>query len=92
VIIVNFTGLAMLIVGFGAAYGLGLIAGQPSEDVLMVTSGPLLLAADLAYRFARRAGQSRWWLRPVIGGQLFYAPVWMWGIFWMALGMFRLLA
>jgi hypothetical protein len=91
-IVFNFAGLVMLLVGFGAAYGLGLIAGRPSEDVLMVTSGPLLLAADLGYRFVRKAGQSKWWLRPGVGGQLFYAPIWMWGIFWMALGLYRLAA
>jgi hypothetical protein len=93
VIIFNFIGLGMAGAGFLIAYGVGLLLGNYTESVLMMIAGPLLFVGDILYRRRSEAAQpTRWWYHPRTGGQLFFAPIWAFGLLWMMIGTIRWLA
>ena len=83
VIIFNWLGLAFLVVGFAAAFCVRAVAGIQSEGALMLVLGPVVLAADLAYRLLRKDGH---WFSSRKGGSLFFLPLWMFGVLWTVLG------
>jgi hypothetical protein len=89
VIIFNFVGLGMLAACFGFAFGVGWLFGITDEAPLMLIAGPLVFFCDLLYR-GKHAQNEGWWYRPRSGGQLFFVPLWAFGIIWMILGTFRL--
>ena len=83
----------MVVVCLSVAYVVGLVIGTTAENLLMLMGGPLLVACDLLYR-GKRAGSSsghKRWYHPRLGGQLFFIPVWILGLFWGLLGTYRLL-
>ena len=49
----------------------------------MIIAGPLCTATDAAYRWKRL---ERHWYHPNFDGSLFFVPLWMLGIPWLALG------
>jgi hypothetical protein len=75
--------MAMLAGGFGIAIGVGWLSGINAEGPLMILAGPLLTVFDLAYRRLHPRGR---WFYHEGGGALFYAPVWMFGLLWLGLG------
>ena len=82
----------MLLVGFGIPVALqsGLHIGK--DDLIQIISGILLISMDFAWRFGRR-GEDDW--QDVVvdrtrGGQLFFVPIWIWGLLWVVLGAYRL--
>ena len=91
-IIFNFIGLAMVGACFAIAYVFGWVTSSTGEDVLMVIAGPLLFICDMLYRRKRTVGtEGQWWYHHRRGGQLFFIPIWVFGLLWMLLGTFRLL-
>lgn len=82
-IIFNPVGLVMLVVSFGAAFLLGHTFGFSGEGPLMIAASPLVIGSDLLYRF--KLGEKHWF-HPNGGGMLFYLPVWIFGEFWLVLG------
>jgi hypothetical protein len=91
--IFNLIGFGMLAACFVIAYVVGLLIGNTAEDVLMIISGLLLFICDVVFRRRHMiaAEGARCWYHPRRGGQLFFIPVWAFGLFWMLLGTFRLL-
>ncbi len=82
-IVFNVAGLLMCIIGFASAFVIGHAVGIAAEGFLMMIAGPLCAALDLGYRYSR--GERRWF-NPRSGGTLFFVPVWIFGILWLALG------
>jgi hypothetical protein len=82
-IIFNWPGIIMVAIAFAMAFGIGHLAGISAEGPLMIIAGPLCAAMDLVYRFRHPA---RRWFHPNGGGAVFFIPVWVLGIIWLALG------
>jgi hypothetical protein len=82
-IIFNVPGILMAAIGFGTAAGIGHLAGTSAEGLLMIIAGPLCAAMDLVYR--TKHGEGRWF-HPNCGGALFFIPMWILGVVWLALG------
>ncbi len=80
---VNRPGIVTLAIAFGVAIGGGALVGITAEGPLMMIAGPLCLVMDLGYRFSR---PERGWFQPGAGGAMFFIPVWVFGIFWLVLG------
>lgn len=83
IIIFNVPGIIMIAIAFAIAFGAGHLAGTSAEGPLMIVAGPLCIVLDLIYRFKRA---DRRWFSPVVGGALFFIPVWILGIIWLVLG------
>jgi hypothetical protein len=83
IIIFNALGLAFIGIGFGVAMLIRSVAGVESEGGTMLVLGPIVAATDLIFRFSHRDGH---WFWPKRGGQLFFLPVWMFGVLWTVLG------
>jgi len=81
-LIFNLRALVMLVVAFGASYGVFHTCGSSSEAGMMMLAGPLLLFIDLTFR--RLRGVRLFQLRG--GSWLMFLPVWLWGILWTGLG------
>ena len=77
-IIFNLLGIA-----FAVAMSVRAAAGIESEGATMLILGPVVLAIDLGYRLVRRDGH---WFSPSRGGQLFFLPLWLFGVLWIVLG------
>jgi hypothetical protein len=82
-IIFNWLGLAFLGIGFAVAMSIRAAAGIESEGGTMLILGPVVLVTDLAYRLLRKDGH---WFSSRQGGQLFFLPLWMFGVLWTILG------
>jgi hypothetical protein len=105
-IVFNFPGIGMLIVGGFLAAGAELLFGFRAEPPFMVVLGLAVLPMDVAYRLhlsrdsaplraslqtrARSMGLD--WIRPTRGGSLFFVPVWALGALWLVLGAYRMIA
>jgi hypothetical protein len=72
----------MFIAAFGAASAILYAVGTITEGPLMMIAGPLLAAVDLVYRRAKRGRL----VGGTAGGTFLFVPVWIWGVFWTALG------
>jgi hypothetical protein len=79
----NTPGMIMFVVAFGAALGIGQLLGISKEGLLMIIASPPLIAADIIYR-AKSANKR--WFHPDDGGMVLFLPIWMWGIWWLILG------
>jgi len=84
-IIFNLPGIIMLLLAYGIAFGIGHLVGFSAEGWLMIVAGPLATMMDLVYR-SKRSGQN--WFHPAAGGNLFFIPVWIFGILWTFVGVF----
>jgi hypothetical protein len=103
-IVFNYPGLAMILVGGLVAFGGGHVLGVQGEPPLMIVLGVVVAALDVAYRLhraqetARRgasfvdraAGMGLDWVRPNRGGSLFFLPAWGLGALWIVLGVARI--
>jgi Flp pilus assembly protein TadD len=83
-IIFNWIGIGICIVGFGIAFAIRALFGVSAEGHLMAIAGPIIVGLDLAYRLKSEKGH---WLRPGKGGSLFFLPVWCFGVLWFVLGL-----
>jgi hypothetical protein len=73
----------MFLVAFGSAYGVLRVLGLGEHEGLwMMIAGPLLVLFDLGYRNLEHAAI----FRGVLGGAFLFIPLWLWGLFWTALG------
>jgi hypothetical protein len=88
--IFNFIGLGICAVAFGVAFVVGMLLGNSDENAVMLVAGPVAFVCDLLYR-NRRKQIDGWWWGPRLGGQLFFIPVWLFGLLWMGIATFRLL-
>lgn len=79
----NLTGFTLFAIGFGAAYGIGVLVGTTEEGPLMIIGASIIISADLLVRLK---GQDGHWLRPSGGGALLFIPLWIVGIIWLVLG------
>jgi hypothetical protein len=86
--IFNWIGVVCLAVGFGAMAFFSHATGIKSEPKLMLVLGPVSMVVDLAYRLLRR---DRDLVSPTKGGQLFFIPIWVFGLLWIILGGVRVL-
>jgi hypothetical protein len=82
-IVYNLSGIIMFALSFGAAFGVGHLAGRSDSGLLMVIAGSLAVLLDLAYRRSSATGH---WFHPARGGSLFFLPVWLFGFVWTFLG------
>jgi hypothetical protein len=64
-IIANNSGIAILVLSFGVAIGIGELLGITEEGPQMIIAGPLVAICDLGYRRIRPKGH---WLRHHAGG------------------------
>jgi hypothetical protein len=83
IVIFNALGLAFIGIGFAVAMSIRAVAGIESEGATMLILGPVVAATDLIFRLSHRDGH---WFSPRRGGQLFFLPVWMFGVLWIVLG------
>ena len=83
VIVANQMGVAILVLAFVIAFGVGHLFGLQEEGPLMMIAGPLTAMFDIAYRLIKKDGRLFVSDR---GGSLFFLPVWYFGVFWLALG------
>lgn len=79
----NAAGFLILAVSFGTAFGVGWIAGFNDEGRLMVVGGALVALIDFGFRTTRENGH---WFYPSRGGELFFLPVWLFGVLWVGPG------
>lgn len=82
---VNLPGIAMAVVGFGAAFVARDLLRGLSEGVMMIIAGPLIVALDLLYR-SRQPERDWWSFRK--GGSLLFLPAWQLGALWLVLGVY----
>ncbi len=82
-IIFNRLGFVIFISSFGVALLIGQLVGISSDGPLMMIGGPLAAIADVIYRRTRSSPN---WFDSKTGGNLFYAPVWLFGAVWTVLG------
>ena len=73
----------MLAIGFGAAIGIAELRHITGEGPTMLIASAFLVSMDLAFRFTRK---NRRIFHPAGGGNLFFIPIWVWGLFWTSLG------
>ena len=83
IIIFNLPGIIMAAGAFGLAFGIGELTGKSTEGPLTLMGGIFLLIFDLGYRLLRKEGH---WLKPNLGGSLFFLPAWAFGALWIVLG------
>jgi hypothetical protein len=83
IIIGNRPGFVMFIAAFLAALGICALFGTSAEGPVMATAGILLIPMDLSWRLRQK---ERDLFNHKKGGNLFYVPVWVMGVVWMALG------
>lgn len=50
-IIFNYAGIIIAVIGFAAAFGIGAVIVTSAEGPLMIIAGPLIATLDLTYRF-----------------------------------------
>ena len=79
----NRPGLAMLALAFCAAFGIGEYRHITAEGPLMIIAALFLIPMDLIYRFTRKEHRL---FHSSGGGNLLFAPIWIWGLFWISLG------
>lgn len=88
-LIINGIGFAICAVGFGVSFAVcHFIFHSTSEGLFMVIAGPIVSALDVIYRM--KTQRDKWSLAEG-GGQLFWIPVWAFGLIWVAVGIFYLL-
>ncbi|WP_115227075.1 hypothetical protein [Iodobacter fluviatilis] len=90
-ILINFIGIALLLVGLGIP-AMASSALHLSHEASLVVTGVLLVAMDVTWRLIQR-GENSWRAAlalPKQGGSIFFLPVWLWGGWWIGLGMYRL--
>jgi hypothetical protein len=80
---INLPGAVICGLAFAAAFGVGYLVGTSEEGSLMILAGPLCTVMDSSFRM-RKA--ERRWFHPDAGGNLFFIPIWLLGIVWLALG------
>lgn len=86
-IIFNWLGIGFAVIGLGAGWLLASVIGRgESEDLCMILGGPIVSLIDVWYRNRYRTSL----FRPGDGGSLFFLPVWMFGLVWLAIGVGRL--
>ena len=85
---VNLTGVIILAIGFGTAFMVGSVAGFNDEGRLMIVAGVLVSLIDFTMRATRDDGHM---FHPAKGGSLFFIPVWLLGVLWVALGTYDVL-
>lgn len=83
----NLVGIVMFLVAMGIGIALSTLVAGGAEGPGMMVAGPLLVGLDLGYR--RHRGLARFDRR---GGTFVYLPLWAWGLFWFALGIYDTLA
>lgn len=81
----NTLGAILFVAGFLTAVGIGELAGGASEGPLTIVGGLLVGGADVIYRLWRV--KCRLWDREQ-GGTFLFIPIWVFGLFWVALGVF----
>lgn len=86
---INSVGLAILVFSFGAAFGIGWLAGLGNEGEVMAIGGALVALMDFTVRLF---GEDGHWLYPRRGGMFLFLPVWVFGLLWLGLGVYRVLA
>jgi hypothetical protein len=80
----NSAGTIIFLLGFGIAAAVSYLCfANGAEGPLTIVGGALVAVTDLSYR--------RWWRRCGVwkgaaGGQLLFLPIWIWGVFWIGLG------
>ncbi len=82
-IIFNYAGIIIAVIGFAVAFGIGTVVGTSAEGPLMMMAGPVIAMLDVVYRFKVPDGH---WFIPHRGGSLFFLPVWAFGVLWFVLG------
>jgi len=104
-IVFNYAGLAMLLIGGLCAFGGGRLLGTQAEPPLMVILGIVVAALDVGYRLHLARASARRnaslveraqamgldWVRGSAGGSLFFLPTWAFGVLWFVLGTVRIL-
>jgi hypothetical protein len=80
---VNVTGIIILAIGFGIAFAVGFLGGFNDEGRLMIIAGVLVSLIDFTMRVTRQDGHLFY---PSRGGALFFIPVWIFGMLWVAFG------
>jgi hypothetical protein len=85
ILIFNAAGLIITVASFGVAFLLCRASGVDAEGPIMMIAGPLIAAADLAFRARLEPGRRRWF-HADSGGMLFFLCAWQFGVFWFVLG------
>jgi hypothetical protein len=80
---INLAGIIICATAFGAAFGIGHLAGIADEGPLMIVAGRICTVLDGCYRF--RSAERRWF-HAHVGGTFFFIPIWVLGIVWLVLG------
>lgn len=83
----NLIGLIMTAVCMGAAYLIGAIMGNTSNQLMMPIAGSAMLVLDAAYRWRQspHTGWRRWFYTQ--GGGWMGLPVWLTGIGFVVIGL-----
>ncbi len=84
IIIFNWLGIAICVIGFGFAFLAQFFLGSLSEGHLMFIAGPIIAILDIAYRLKSK---DKSLFKSSKGGSLFFLPAWCFGLFWLILGM-----
>ena len=90
-IILNIPGAVMVAIAALIAFGVrhAVPSFPPGNGPFMLILGPLCIALDLVYRWYRwkkYGGHWLHWFHPASGGNLILIPVWIFGVFWLVLG------
>jgi hypothetical protein len=85
-ILFNWIGAAIGVVGIAAAFGLGKLLAVSNEGFVLVVMGLVVIPLDLLYRTKSEDGHL---LHPSGGGNIWFIPVWCWGIVCLLAGLVR---
>lgn len=77
----------MIAIGFLPVLGVCNLLGDDRSGLILAIGGPIIVALDVAYRFQWSSGDL---LQPGHGGKFLFLPIWLFGIFWFAYGMWQL--
>ncbi len=83
IIIFNWLGMGICVIGFGLAFLAQFFLGSMSEGQLMIIAGPIIAILDIAYRLRSK---DKSLLKSSKGGSLFFLPAWCFGLLWLILG------
>jgi hypothetical protein len=80
----NRTAYLMVAVSFGLAAVLLYFLRDRGPDTLLILCGVLAAVIDLAYRVRGPVARL---LRADLGGRFLFMPLWVFGVFWLCLGL-----
>ncbi len=85
----NAIGLVIVAVSFLPVLGVCRLIGEERTGVVLAIGGPVALALDLRYRLRFSGGDL---VLPSRGGKFLWLPLWGFGPFWFAYGLWQTLA